>query len=236
MLTEVKNLHLLKQIPIIYSNCDKKKADFMKRMKKNCYIIILIAILAVLATGCTKDEVKTLESWAYSFDSANEILRLCSDGSAVYQASEYQDGLQVKVGKRYSSYKKDNGYLILSDPNMPELKMRYTENENGIILYEISEYKYSPENAEPQNGLLGLWVHTGTERMFFEFTNKGTFLEDGLFPGYYEVDENNGSVKLKYNNPDDSVPATIFYYTIKDDMMTVEYPWQMVKTEVPSTK
>jgi hypothetical protein len=64
------------------------------------------------------------------------------------------------------------------------------------------------------------------EKMVLLFTDKGTFLEDGYFPGYYTVDEANSTLKLVYN---DQFEDTICYFRLEGDKLYIEYPWPMVK-------
>ena len=57
-------------------------------------------------------------------------------------------------------------------------------------------------------------------------TEKGTFLEDGVLPGYYYVNDD-GTIRLNYEG---NLPETVFYYSVHDDVMTIEYPWVMAET------
>ena len=66
------------------------------------------------------------------------------------------------------------------------------------------------------------------EKYSYEFTEKGTFYEDQNFPGHYQVDESDHSIKLMYN---DQFEDTYLYYSLDGDVLTIEYPWSMVPTE-----
>jgi hypothetical protein len=201
----------------------------MKRIKAKAFLLFIgmVFVMATFITGCGKNEKKTAESWAYNFEDTAEVLRFDSDGTAFYLAKEYENGVQVKKEKNFSSYNKDDSYYTLKSSNGEELKFRYLRNDDGMVIYEKSTYKYSSVNTEAQNGVLGVWINPEFEKYYFEFTSSGTFMEDGIFAGYYEVNESEGTIKLKYNDP---VPDTVFYYQINGDEMTVEYPWQLVPT------
>ncbi len=135
-----------------------------------------------------------------------------NDGKAVYKGNTYE-------------YSKDEQFFTLTDEQGNVLKMRYTEDKDGMLLYETTTYQYAGEGEA--DGLIGLWENE-SQHWSYEFTVKGTFLEDGVFPGYYILDEEAGTIKLIYN---DHFEDTYVYYSIEDGELTVEYPWPMVKME-----
>ena len=195
----------------------------MKVKKMPVFALLLVLVTVVLLTGCGK-----AESWAYNFDKTKEILRLNTDGTAVYQEKVFVEGVQKTKEKKYTSYKKDDSFITLTGED-GDLKIRYKTTDDGIILYEKSTYRYTPsENYVRGDSIVGVWTSTGTDRLFYEFSETGNFLEDGLFVGEYELDSEAGTVTLNYY---DDVPSAMFYFTIQGDEMTVEYPWDMVPTE-----
>ena len=109
----------------------------------------------------------------------------------------------------------DNGKAVFND-------IKYTDQ---YLLYEKAVYQYQGE-GEP-DGLIGYWQEVDGY-LSFEFTENGTFREDYYSPGYYFVDEEKGIVKLVYN---DMYPDTYIYYSIDGDILTVDYPWPVVRTE-----
>ena len=203
--------------------------------RKNKYVfVVLLSLILVLATACGKEEKKEEtngngadESWAYGYDSANEILRLNADGSAVYKVKTYKNNVQIMETKNFSSYKKDDSYITLTDKEGTELKLRYKKTDKGITVYEKTVYEYSKNNVNAQDGLLGLWVNPDQEKICYEFTDKGTFLEDSIFPGHFYVKEAEGEITLEYNDP---VPNTVMYYSLENGKLIIEYPWDMVAT------
>ena len=74
-------------------------------------VVLSAVLIAAAACGCQKSE--TLESWAYSYESETEALKLCNNGTAVFDGNDY-------------TYTKDNEYIDLKDKNGQEIKMRYT--------------------------------------------------------------------------------------------------------------
>jgi len=202
----------------------------MKRMKKPAFALIIVMLLTMCLTGCSNTDDNTekgvKESWAYNFDETKEVIRLNEDGTAMYQVKSFKDNVQVSKATKFDSYTKDDKYITLKNADT-EIKLMYEPYEKGIMLYEKSTYKYSANSLNPQQdgSVLGLWESTGTDKLFYEFSDQGTFMEDGVFVGEYKWDKEAGTVTLNYY---DEVPSTTFYYIIEGDIMTVDYPWPMV--------
>ena len=194
-------------------------------MKRNRLITLgcLIICLMILACGCEKepkqDHKTTGESWAYVHDTVTEILWLGENGKATFKGEEF-------------NYVKDDNFITLTDKNQKTLKMHYSMNKEQMLLYEIMDYHFVAEEGGPDkpNGLVGIWKGGEEDRMSYQFTEEGAFLEDEHFPGYYSVDEENGMIKLMYV---DHFTDTYIYYHLNGTQLTVEYPWPMVKTEFP---
>lgn len=175
--------------------------------------ILLCLLFAV--SGCAKEV--NAESWAYIHEPEVEILRLGDDGKASFKGKAYE-------------YSKDEQFLTLTDDNNQVLKMRCVMKNEKMLLYETTTYRYAGE-GEP-DGIMGFWS-SEENSWAYEFTEKGTFLEDGVFPGHYLVDEEEGTIKLMYN---DHFEDTYVYYLIDGDQLIIEYPWPMVKTETNAKK
>lgn len=173
---------------------------------------ILLLTLFLLATVGCRAKSKTGGSWAYSHDPNTPVLILKSNGHAELDGESY-------------SYSDDGTFLILKGSGDKDLKLRYVLEEDGMLLYRTTDYRYAG-NGIPRN-LLGLW-YCSEKKWSFEFTEKGTFLEDGYFPGYYSVDENNSSITLDYM---DEFRDTVCYYSLDGSVLSVEYPWKMVRAE-----
>lgn len=182
---------------------------------KRFIAIFLIAALMLLA-GCASAELSEQAGqikgkWAYIHDEETTILRLKSDGTATFHDKDY-------------TYDCDDEYIMLTADG-ETLNLRYIVDGDNLYIYEQTVYKYDGE-GEP-DGLVGKWI-CAEKKWEFEFTDKGTFKEDGYFPGYYTVDETAGTFKLIYN---DQFEDTVCYYHIDGDEMLLEYPWCMVKAK-----
>ena len=173
--------------------------------------IVLLVMLLVTAAGCSPKS-KINGSWAYNHDPKTPVLVLKSNGRAELDGTAY-------------SYTDDGNFLYLNGADGSDIKLRYILEDSGMILYRPTDYQYAGTGV-PRN-LTGLW-NCSEKKWSFEFTEKGTFLEDGYFPGYYSVDEKNSSITLDYM---DEFRDTVCYYTLNGSVLTVEYPWKMVRAE-----
>ncbi|MCR4792134.1 MAG: hypothetical protein K5871_05250 [Lachnospiraceae bacterium] len=179
-------------------------------MNKLLTKIIMVCLLAAcLMTGCSK---KQAEEWAYIHDPQTTILSLSDDGKAVLHDVKY-------------TYTLADNILTLTDKDGNVSNMRFIpDGDDQYLLYETAVYEYKGE-GEP-DGLIGYWQQVDGF-LSFEFTENGTFREDYYSPGHYFNDEENGIVKLVYN---DMYPDTYIYYSIEGNILTVDYPWPVVRT------
>ena len=213
----------------------------MKKVKLVSYICILV-LLGSLFTACTDkdtgndgDEVvitlkpedpdapildgkkaDDFSSWAAIYEETKESLSFNKDGSATYK------------GKKYDSYSVDENFITLKGSE--EVKMRYIMKQKKMLLYDSKPYKFvtvsGTYDKQEEGSLKGLWRYDNNYS--YEFTEKGTFYEDGNFPGYYSVDFENHTIKLMYN---DHFEDAYLYFTLNGDILTIEYPWSMVPTK-----
>ena len=182
-------------------------------LRRIAAVFISVCILGI--TGCSGNSNVTSEEWAYIHEPGVTVLELKSDGKAVYHNVDY-------------SYTLEDGWLTLKDKAGNEQKLRFTpHDEDGMFIYEPAVYELR-EDFE-LNGVIGYWQQIdGNKTLSFEFTDKGTFREDYYSPGYYFTDEENGIIKLVYN---DMYPDTYIYYQLDGNTLTVDYPWPVVHTE-----
>ncbi len=203
-----------------------------KTRKQNILIILTCVLLSAVLTlgGCTKEKntaqgnttsaeenanvVVGGQSWAYVHEPETEILKLGENGKAVFK------------GKIYS-YVQDGDFLKFTDDDGNETKVRFTKGLAGKMnLYERTEYHYA--GISKPDGIIGYWAGGEEDRLSYEFTTKGTYLEDGIFPGYYSEDPENGTIKLMYN---DHFEDTTIYYEVNGDKLIIDYPWPLVETQ-----
>lgn len=182
---------------------------------KKCTALLLTAILLssiFLLAGCGKNvDSPLIGDWAYIHDTQTTVISLKSDGNAIYNGDKY-------------TYTTDDNFINLSSKDKT-LKLRYEKTKDGFLMYQTTEYTYVSGGAP--SSIVGLWSNAST-KWSYEFTEDGTFNEDGYFPGHYSVDENEGTVKLMYN---DHFEDTTIYYKISGTTLTIDYPWAMVAAQ-----
>lgn len=199
----------------------------MKTAKKVVVILVLGLMLGGL-TACdtnmsvtAKAESKTeiseeakeiCGSWAYIHDTKTEVARFDEDGSAVYEGKVY-------------TFDCDDTFVTLTDTDGETMKLRYELKDDGLNLYSNNTYTYLGDDTP--DSIVGQW-ECSEKKWTYYFTDKGTFMEDGCFPGYYSVDEENSTFTLQYNDPFDD---TLCWFKLDGKNLTIEYPWPMVPTE-----
>lgn len=177
-------------------------------IKKFTMLVICVAVM-LIALASAED---ITGSWAYIHAPEEAAFILNPDGSAQLDGKAYQ-------------YTLDGDRIVLTNKKGDVSRLRYVWDGDNILLYKTAVYIY--EGKGQPAGLIGIWKDA-TDKWSYQFTEKGTFLEDGYFPGYYTVDEAGKSFKLVYV---DQFADTICYYEIDGDRLTVEYPWPMVRTK-----
>ena len=103
--------------------------------------------------------------------------------------------------------------------------MRYYDSDTGkrYLYQKITLDYYSGDDSST---LIGAWACDND--WSFQFSDKGTFLEDGLWAGYFFV-QDDGSIRLVYDN---QVYDTItIYYELKGGQLIIDYPFGMVKMQ-----
>lgn len=189
----------------------------MKYIKLLPTIILVMVLLLMTACDKGKNDMKKSKestaisgSWAYIHDNETAIAVFQNDGTAQYKG-------------KYYSYECDSQYIKLKDTDGETIQLRYVLDDEGMYLYSNDTYTFSGED-EPY-GLIGEWT-CKEKNWSYIFTETGTFLEDGYFPGYYTVDYENLTLKLVYN---DQFEDTVCYFRIEENKLHMEYPWRMVR-------
>lgn len=200
-------------------------------MKKK-YLIGIISAVVVLALALTvvlvvlfkKDKVvnapdlteaeKTiLGNWAYNHDKDTKVAIFRGDRTSEFEGEK-------------STFTCDGEYIYLTEGEKTE-KYHYTLSNNDSEMDFYKKSTYVLEQAGVEDSIIGVWVCPETG-LSFEFTAKGTFLEDNAFTGYYRVNEEIGKVYLNYEL---HLPDAEFYYRLDGDKLFVEYPWAMTKVK-----
>lgn len=178
-------------------------------------LALTVSILAASFAGCGYPEGGDALSgkWAYIHETDKVAFKV--------NATEHK---AVLDGEHYSC-DVDSEFITLTDRKGNDMKLRYVADNKGIYLYKIQEYTY--EGTPEEGSLVGIWSNPD-QTWNFEFTEEGTFKEDGYFPGIYYEDKEAGTIKLMYN---DHFEDTVLYYTVNGNKLIVEYPWRMVRPE-----
>ena len=187
-------------------------------MKRKSLILLLLCIVicsASVMTGCKKKN----EAWAFSHEQEKAVMTFYADGTASYD------------GKSYKSYEVTDDHILFTAKDGSVTSVRYYDGKDydgqeRRYIYRKAYYKLIPDMLVGDSPIVGLWEGTnGNEGLSFQFTAKGTFYEDETLPGYYFVNDD-GSILLDY---DGYLSSTLIYYSIDGDLLTIDYPWAMVK-------
>lgn len=168
-------------------------------------LAVAVSFVLISVTGCGEK----MEKWAYSHDPETEVIAFSDNGKAEYKGETY-------------TYTKDENYISLKDSAGDEEKLRYVMNGEQMTLYEKSTYYFDGE--KDTEGIVGTWKQDNG--WSYEFTGDGEFSEENIFFGHYTVDEENSCIRLMYNDP---IEDAYLYYSLDGDMLTIDYPWPMVK-------
>ena len=172
---------------------------------KTALLAAAISFAMVICTGCGA----VTEKWAYSHEPDKEIIALSDNGKAEYKGEKY-------------TYTRDDNYISLKDGSGNEEKLRYVLDGDQMTLYEKSMYHFNGE--KDTEGIVGNWIQDNG--WSYEFTGDGKFSEENIFFGRYTVDEENSCIRLMYDDP---IEDAYLYYSLDGDLLTIDYPWPMVK-------
>ena len=175
--------------------------SFKRVLALLCAVVVGCAAL----TGCGK---KATEQWAYIHDTETPALSFYEDGSASFNKA------------KYTSYEITDKVIRLTDKKGDVTEYEYYDDGETRYVYDDVTYDYSM--GEDSSQLIGVWTRGESS---YQFTDKGTFMEDGVFPGYYRV-QDDGTIRLIYNDP---FQDTILKYRLEGGKLIINYPWPMIK-------
>lgn len=204
--------------------------DTWSMNKKAAILCLLLALILCLSAGCedkkNKDGEKAgekvdeniAERWAISSERDEPVMIFYKDGTADFYGTKYKS---YEVGTQFINFTSEDGTVT------PIRYYEETDTEGTLrrFVYRSSDYKLVPGLLEGDGPVVGYWQCGG---LTYQFTAKGTFLEDGALPGHYTVFQANGEsgIVLSY---DGHLSDTILFYKLNGDTMTVDYPWALVK-------
>lgn len=179
----------------------------MKNTQTKLLLSVLLIVFVLCGCGKNANVGPIAGEWAYIHDTQTAAFVVKNDGKAILDKVSYTAAA-------------DDTYITLKDSDGNEEKLKYVLDKDGMLLYKNTTYTFS---GDTPSGIIGTWTH---DKWSFEFTEEGTFIEDGYFPGYYVVDEADKSIKLIYN---DHFEDTTVYYEMNGNELLLQYPWRMVK-------
>ena len=139
--------------------------------------------------------------WVFADLPGKTVIRLNEDGSAFY-------------GGQNLTWDDTEEGLLLTDAEGASVTLRYALSDSGMVLYLPSAFERISDIG-------------GVSESSFVFTEDGHFLEDGVFTGYYFVDNENDYVLLQYG---DLFQDTGIYYWFADDgYLYIAYPWKLAR-------
>lgn len=177
-----------------------------KIFRRYISLICMISMVVAFLTGCGKTAFEG--EWAYIHDDQTVALK-------IHGSQAELDGVKCKATM-------NEDVLVLKAKDGTVYEIESGDKDGEITLYKYTTYVYDGE-GEPQD-LIGTW--TSSENWSFEFTDDGTFKEDGYFPGFFIDNKEDHTFSLIYN---DHFIDTVCGYTIDGNQLTVRYPWPMVK-------
>lgn len=189
-------------------NCEEfvKEKQMKSKLRKFILSIFIVSITAFSLLGCAKTPYDG--EWAYIHDDSVLALKIKGNSAEL-------DGVKCDVTV-------DGDTLKLKAKDGKEYLVGPSDTSGQITLYKFTTYEYDGDGTP--DGLVGFWK--SKENWSFEFSDQGTFKEDGYFPGYYIEDKDNKTFSLIYN---DHFVDTTCSYSIDGNELTVQYPWPMVQ-------
>lgn len=188
----------------------RKKISFSKVLT---LLLALICLFCVFSVSCNAQVIEELEGkWAYIYEKDK-----CS--------LSFKNGTMKLDGEKYKYSVKDDTLLLTKDDKTDSMKFLLSETGNELSIYKKTEYVF--EGVEEPDSIIGKWVNKDN-KWSFEFKENGEFNEDGFFPGFYSINNEDSSFKLMYM---DHFEDIVCYFVIDGNTLTVEYPWQMIKMQ-----
>ncbi len=177
--------------------------------------LFLVLMLFCAAGACAESGGNSplLGEWAFDYEPETTVLKVSADGSARYKDRDFR-------------WEDRGTALVLTDADGTALELRYAVTEDGVFIYPQTRYRRGEKEVEGQGGLIGIW-EGAEDGSSFVFTPAGYFLEDSVFSGNFMMNAEEGTFLLHYG---DAFRDTLCYYSIADEILTVEYPWKIVKT------
>lgn len=186
----------------------------MQRIKKGIPLLLILMISMFLFPAAAENSHPLQGEWAFPYEPEKTVLTVREDGNAVLQ------------GKEYRWQEDEPGFLKMTDAEDHTLLLRYSAADEKTVIYLQTSY-HRGEEKEGQGGLIGIWEGEN-DGSSFVFTPMGYFLEDSVFSGNFMADPEKGTFLLHYG---DVFADTVCYYSIENEILTVEYPWEIIRPQ-----
>lgn len=183
------------------------------KIVKRMIALFLMAVMCAVLPGviCAEAAMPLMGEWAFDYEPETTVLKVDADGNAWYQGTDWR-------------WEDLGTSLKLTGADGKTIDLRYAVTEEKKVIYPQTRYKRGKE-VEGQGGLIGIWEGVDDQSNFV-FTPAGYFLEDSSFTGTFTKDEEKGTFLLNYG---DAFADTMCYYSIADEILTVEYPWTIIE-------
>ncbi len=186
-------------------------------IKKLLALIAMMVVAAVVLTGCDKDDPNIDKQWADAANPEAPCLIFYKDGTVKFEGVTYKSGKFTETDLELT---KDDGTVI---------SKKYFDDGKQRFIYKTLVYEKDANLGNDGDSIVNAWrVKSETDGMSFQFTDKGTFMEDGAFYGYYILNEEEGTIKLAYDAP---LTDVLLYYKLEDGKLVIEYPWGYVEVQ-----
>ena len=184
-------------------------SPFLAFSRKIAALFAVLLLLQTMPAFASEADDPLIGCWVYPYDTETVVLTLREDGTALYGEIDF---LWAHAENELAFTGADGSSMVL----------RCEMTEEGMTLWLPTAY----QRTAGTQGLLGAWEAGGASKSSWVFATNGQFLEDGVFTGDYFVDEENGTITLKYV---EYFQDTVIDYTLVDDMLVVGYPWLMIR-------
>lgn len=177
------------------------------------YLAACIMIILILSAfgEASNGNLARCGVWVFSHDPDEAVLTLKSDGRGSYFGTDI-------------FWRDEGAFLYLESLDGQSFSLAYTFQGDSMTVYLPTLFTRISEIGE-DGQIIGTWVSSGNSQSSFVFTENGRFMEDGIFTGEYVLDEETGSITLRYAG---GFEDTTIFYSFYEGQLIVEYPWLLI--------
>jgi len=183
--------------------------SFLAFSRKIAALFAVLLLLQTIPAYAFEEDDPLIGCWVYPHDTETAVLTLRADGTALYGETDFM-------------WDHDETGLALTGADGSSVILRCETTDEGMLFWLPACY----QRTAGTQGLLGAWAAVGVSNSSWVFATNGQFLEDGVFTGDYSVDEEKGTITLKYV---EYFQDTVIDYTFLDDLLVIGYPWLVIR-------